>query len=75
MVCAECKYWMGKTQKSETLDAGLIHFVTRLGICSNPQTINQIHLIPNDKAVNIISHATIETDEYFGCIHYEPVDH
>jgi hypothetical protein len=33
-----------------------------------------INLIPNENAFNIIPHATIETDETFGCIYFEPVD-
>jgi len=49
-------------------------FTSNIGICTNVAAMEQIMIIPNDNAINIIPHATIETDEGFGCIHFRPHD-
>ena len=72
VLCGVCKYWKQKTQKNTAIAGGLIHLVSILGTCQNSAVMDNIHLVPNDNAINIIPHATIETDQSFGCIYYEP---
>ncbi|HAD34703.1 MAG TPA: hypothetical protein DCF44_09455 [Chitinophagaceae bacterium] len=74
MLCGVCKYWEQKTQKNQAFCGGLIHLTSILGVCNNRATMDNVHLVPNDNAINIIPHATIETDQSFGCIYYEPFD-
>ena len=71
MLCISCKYWKQKTQKNTTIAGGLVHLVSILGTCQNSAVMDNINLVPNDNAINIIPHATIETDQSFGCIYYE----
>ena len=74
MMCGQCKYWVKKSRKDKSFAFGLVHLTSVLGICNNPAAMDLINLIPNENAFNIIPHATIETDETFGCIYFEPVD-
>jgi len=72
VICATCRYWRKKNEKHKEM-LGIV-FTSNIGICQNVAAMDQILLIPNDNAINIIPHATIETDEGFGCIHFRPHD-
>jgi len=74
MFCRDCQFCHKKSRKDKSWTFGLVHLTSALGICENPAAMDLVNLIPNDNAINVIPHATIETDETFGCIYFEPVD-
>ncbi len=66
VICATCRYWKKKNEKHKEM-FGVV-FTSNIGICNNVAAMEQILLIPNNNAINIIPNATIETDEGYNFI-------
>lgn len=72
MMCGNCQFWLKKTEKNKVF--GLVSLTSVLGLCQNHAVMDLVNLVPNEKAINVIPHATIETDETFGCIYHIEAD-